>query len=246
MGKPLFVWLGSGRAKRRRVGEKGRLLDEAARAGLPVPAGAVLLDEFFQLALKERLAVRDAGHLWIPDPELLHNTLFLSVRLPEFDRPVAVRAAFSVEQDGQRRSAGGVAPCLGVRLSEPQATARALESIWSAALSPEPTARRDVLLIEMVDEAVSGNVTSYALAEQDSVTCSAAGNASVREIVLPRLRPWRRAAEDLPPFAQRLQMLLRGLRRTLGDGDWVVDWIDDGRICWLTQARLAANPVGEL
>jgi hypothetical protein len=30
-------------------------------------------------------------------------------------------------------------------------------------------------------------------------------------------------------------MLLRGARRTFGDDDWMIEWIDDGRICWLIQ-----------
>jgi hypothetical protein len=34
---------------------------------------------------------------------------------------------------------------------------------------------------------------------------------------------------------QRLQQLLRGVRRTFGQGNWQIDWLDDGRICWLIQ-----------
>ena len=41
--------------------------------------------------------------------------------------------------------------------------------------------------------------------------------------------------QSLPIYVQRLQYLLSGIRRTLGKGDWTIEWIDDGEICWLVQ-----------
>ncbi|MCZ7668469.1 MAG: hypothetical protein M5U34_15385 [Chloroflexi bacterium] len=41
----------------------------------------------------------------------------------------------------------------------------------------------------------------------------------------------------MPPYAQRLQKLLRGIRRTFGQGSWQVDWLDDGEICWVVKVE---------
>ena len=95
MASSLFIWLGSGRARRRRIGHKGRLLDEAARAGLPVPAGAILTDELLRVFVEKGLVENYDGRLIAPDPELLHNTLFFTVGLPRLDRPGALRPALT-------------------------------------------------------------------------------------------------------------------------------------------------------
>jgi hypothetical protein len=91
----MFVWLGSGRARRNGVGLKGRLLDEAARARLPVPGGAIVLDAFYRFACREGLVVERDGRPEIPDPPYLSNTLYYGMRLPRFNRPVIIRPAFS-------------------------------------------------------------------------------------------------------------------------------------------------------
>jgi hypothetical protein len=52
---------------------------------------------------------------------------------------------------------------------------------------------------------------------------------------LPLLGWGKRPLASLPPFARRLQQLLRGVRRALGDGNWEITWLDDGRDCWLVQ-----------
>jgi pyruvate,water dikinase len=65
-----------------------------------------------------------------------------------------------------------------------------------------------------------------------TVTMSPTGKQS---LVLPPLGTWQRPSPHLPAYAQRLQQLLRGLRRTFGQGDWGVAWADDGRICWMLQ-----------
>ena len=100
MTTPLFIWLGAGRARRHHVGPPAARLDQAANAGLPVPAGAVLLDAFFRVALANGLAQANGGVV-IPDAELWHNTLHYSAHLPRFRRPVdvyAVAAATGVLQ----------------------------------------------------------------------------------------------------------------------------------------------------
>lgn len=229
MAQPMFVWLGSGRTRKRRVGGKGRFLDEAARAGLPVPAGAVLLDEFYRFCLECGLAQRVVNQLIIPDIELWHNTLFHSVRLPRFDRPVAVRPSFS--DDG-----GAVVPGPTARqwvdLNDPAAAAAALSAIWTAAVHLPTPGRADTLIMEMVTAEHAGHV-NISDDEADEITVSSPSAATFR---LPRLLPRRVPEESLPPYARRLQMLARGLRRTFGSAVRQVEWADDGAICYVLGA----------
>jgi hypothetical protein len=225
----MFVWLGSGRTRKRHVGGLGRFLDEAARAGLPVPAGAVLLDEFYRFCLGRGLAQRTADQLIIPDIELWHNTLFHSVRLPTFDRPVAVRPSFSA--DG-----GGLMPNplarQWVSLNDPVAAADAFSAIWTVAVHFPATTRADTLIIEMVTAEHAGCV-NLSDGEADEITVASPSAATLR---LPRLLPLRAPDESLPPYARRLQMLVRGLRRTFGPAVRQVEWADDGAICYVLGA----------
>ena len=235
MSAPLFIWLGSGRARRRAVGPPARQLDQAAQAGLPVPAGAVLLDEFFRLALDTGLAQANGRTVAIPDPELWHNTLFHSVRLPRFRRPVAVYAV-AVATTGDETAAGAPpVACRDVDFANPPAAARALEAVWSAA-PPGDTARRDALIIEMVPAQVTGAATTT---DADDDWVAPAGAAP---FALPQLRGRRGPDADRPPYVRRLQQLLRGVRRTFGSGAWRIEWADDGHICWLVLVSAVLSP----
>jgi len=238
MAGAMFIWLGAGRARRRKVGDAGRLLDEAARGGLPVPAGAILLDEFFRLAQAEGLAVESGSRLTVADPELLYNTLIHSVRLPRFGRPVSVRAVRAGAGD-ERATALPAHPFID--FDDPAAAAGALAAAWSA-FGQDGDARRDVLIAERVEARHAGVAVMEADGESDLIRY-ADGTAGAADWPLPRLRRGLRPAEALPPFGRRLQQLLRGARRTLGPGDWLVEWADDGHICWLVgvQRLLPSN-----
>src|SRR5690554_4489859 len=98
MSRLLFVWLGSNRARKRGVSAPGVLLDRAARAGLPVPAGAILLDDVYRLALDEGAAIVSDGRVIVPDPAWLHDLLYQGVRFPVIDAPVAVRPVLVMEE----------------------------------------------------------------------------------------------------------------------------------------------------
>lgn len=218
--KTPFVWLGSGRAKKWGVAAKGRLLDKAAKAGLPVPSGAILLDELFQLLLNEGVVMMENGRITAPDPVWLHETLYQSVRFPHLDKPVAVRSA----------RAAAAAPQLGVDFTDPAQLSHSLCEIWSLL----DGRRRDALVMEMVggDSTGLAQTVTHSQNETDAVHI-----ASHPPLALPHLRRWQRPAPDQPPHLQRLQQLLRGVRRTFGPGEWHIDWLDDGRICWLIQVR---------
>lgn len=50
-----------------------------------------------------------------------------------------------------------------------------------------------------------------------------------------------KADHSLPLYVQRLQHFLSGIRRTLGKGDWAIEWIDNGDICWIVQISECEN-----
>lgn len=213
--KQFFIWLGSGRSRKWDVGAKAQYLDQAAQAGLPVPAGAILLDEFFQLALAEGVIVAgEHGAFTAPDPQWLSETLFEGVRLPHLGKPAAVRAAVPLT---------GYVPRLTVDLNDPVELSRSLCTVWSLAAQGE--ARRDVLIMAMVTGDEAGTAVSHHTTKTDQIP----------PFNLVQLGAWQRPSKALPPHVQRLQQLLRGIRRTFGARNWVVDWVDDGRICWLLQ-----------
>lgn len=218
----MFIWLGAGRARRRAVGPAGRLLDQAAQAGLPVPAGAVLLDEFYRFALGAGLA-RAGGGVVIPDPELWHNTLHHSAHLPRFPRPVAV-SVIPTGDDPDTLQPGDHS----VDFNDAPAAARAVAAAWSRAAAD--TARRDVLILETVATQTAGLALTTDGAADDTVTLS---QPAAGALALPQLHGRRGPDGDIPPYARRLQQLMRGARRTFGRGVWRIRWADDGHICWL-------------
>lgn len=225
-----FVWLGSGRAKRRHVDLEGRLLDQAAKAGLPVAPGAILLDEFYRVCLKERLVeIYDGRHI-IPDAELLHATLFYSARLPRFEHPIAT----SLVTGGGGVAGASVTPRHRsvIDAGQPGQLAGALAVAWDGVSARGDGARRDVLLLEEIAAEHSGRARLRDGEGEDHIE-GYGEDANGTNFALPVLTGWRKPDEALPPYAQRLQMLLRGVRHTFGRGDWAVEWADDGQICRL-------------
>jgi hypothetical protein len=221
-----FVWLGSGRTRKYDVTEKPRLLDKAARAGLPVPNGGLLLDLFFWLAWEEGVVQEENGTAVIPDPAALLDLLYTAVRFPRLDKPLAIRSCFPDNIPGQAH--------LHVQPDDAEALSRALSQIWTAVL-PYEDIPRDALIMEMVEVQVGGTAVTDSSADSDQFSVfseqfSVGGK-------LPRPGWFGRSKADLPDYGRRLQKLLGGVRRTLGKGKWEVTWGDDGRICWILQIR---------
>ena len=229
----MFIWLGAGRARRHHVGSPARLLDQAATAGLPVPAGAVVLDPFFHFSLAHGLAQANGGVV-IPDAELWHNTLHDSAHLPRFRRPVDVYAVAAEPTPGLSVPLGRA-----VEFNDPHAAARALERVWSVTrLAAEPP-RRDALIVETVAAAMAGTATTVTDQPADRIALTHSPDSGFD---LPQLSGRRRPDSDQPPYARRLQQLLRGARRTFGRGAWQIAWADDGAICWLLLTAALETP----
>ncbi len=239
MAKTVFVWLGSRRTRKHPIGGKGRLLDVAASRGLPVPNGGILLHELYQLLLVEGVIREQGRAVQVPDPVWLHETLFAGVRFPRLNKLVAIRPAYSLVAPPAGEANGDFTCSLRIDMSDPHALSAGLGTVWSSALAWEEPLRCDALIMEMVAVQMAGKVFMSQAEAQDGVVLAGETGAS---LVLPWLARWQRPLPDVPPFAQRLQQLLRGVRHTFGQRassgeNWVVDWADDGRVCWLLRLR---------
>ena len=236
MKKTPFIWLGADRARKWSVGDKALLLDKAAHAGLPVPNGAILLDELFHLFVQEGVVAMNGTAVTDCDADWLYESLYDGIRFPRFDQPVILRAAFSALAHEQMPIAS--AAKAHVDLNAPDELARALCSVWSVSPNSEIAFRRDVLVMEMVEGKVGGTAVTTKLSAgvttKDTVTDQITTSDGSLEI--PQLTGFfPRTDSSLPPYAQRLQKLLRGIRRTFGQGSWQIDWLDDGEICWVVK-----------
>ncbi len=218
-----------------------RLLDETASAGLPVPAGAILLDEFYQILLESGVATLQTGRLEIREPAQLYDTLYNGIRFPRLDYRVTVRPLYSAA--GAAVDAGDSWPPPAVDFTAIAELTHTLTGLWQAALSWEqqnpaaPILRRDVIVMKAVTTHTSGEAVSRLDENSDSIRYQE--GAATGTLRLARLNSWQRPDTDLPLFGQRLQQLLRGVRRTVGKGNWQIQWADDGRICWLVKIRPA-------
>jgi hypothetical protein len=236
MAKTMFVWLGSGRTRKFKVGESGQLLDQAARAGLPVPAGAIVLDSFYRIMLKEGLARHEGQVVLIDDPGIFQDTLFHSVRLPRFERPVTLYPIPAHPTALNHRPI-----CLNVDLRNPIQTARAFEIAWGTDGGTQIFKRYDTIILEMVEAIHTGTATLIEDENKDHIRLKTSEPnehglwVGEDTIALERLKRLRRPDDSLPPFARRLQMLLRGIRRTFNNIDLYIEWADDGSICWINQ-----------
>lgn len=206
--------LGSGQLAQAGVGPKAALLDRALRAGLPVPRGYVITEDEGQFAA------------------------------PALRGPVAVRSAFSAEDGAGESLAGWFLSLLWV---EPEDVPAAVEQVRESAARREGKFRRDVLVLEMVNARTAGVAFLESDFQDDLVNWTTgtaeglvSGEVRGQRLLLPRLLGGEHAAAD--GFEPRLQRMLRDVRRVFGDGNWDVEWADDGAVCWLVQVRRITRP----
>lgn len=234
--KTPFVWLGSKRAQKRGVGPKGASLDIAARAGLPVAKGAILLHEFYRLLLDETLIHWQNGRLFANNPQEVYDALYTAVRFPRINKPVTVRPAFWPPLENATK-------INNIQFTHPTQLTDTLCTIWAEGDRNNPNLRRDVLIQEAMavqccgiacaDSSNQDDLVRYAWVNGDTAVYAPHHLAEAMQI--PHLQRWQASRPDLPPFAQRLQKLLRGIRRTFGEQTRQINWIDDGHICWIDE-----------
>lgn len=228
------------------VGNKAALLNEAVKAGLPVPNGIVLLDNAWRRLIDEGIVSVEG-----PDVTVHSADDFLErFALHEMQRPVAVRSAFAAEDRPHAALAGYFLSRLNVPHDDPDALIEALVEVWQSADRQPGPFRRDILVMEMAAAQTAGVAFTQAAYEDDLVNFTAgvgdrllAGQVGGEALTLPKLRAWERPTA-VEPWQRRLQMLLRGVRRSfnLRGTDWDVEWADDGQVCWLLQVRPITAP----
>lgn len=228
-----FIWLGSGRTRKREVARKGRLLDRAARSGLPVPSGGILLDDFYRICLSEGVVEIVDNAVVVPDPVWLHEVLYRDVRFPRLEKAVAVRSAVAIRSADDQPI--GMAR-LNIDFNDPVQMAKALREVWSIMNRLNDEQSHDILVMEMIMIQTAGEALSASDKTKDQVELTLGTDGPLSgSFTLDKIGTFQRTSADLPPFARRLQKLLRGVRRSFGKGKWRADWADDGKICWLLQ-----------
>jgi pyruvate,water dikinase len=237
MSKLEFAVLGTGNAQRDAVGNKGRLLDRAKRANLMVPNGILVLDETFDGLL--------AG-----SPDLDQKLTRISQQLVErlttlgIREPYAVRSAFSAEDTQGSAMAGHFKSKLFVDQAD---VGDAFIDVWHSADAHGQGIRRDIMIMSMVDAMKAGVAFTERDFEDDLINyCAGTAEALVSGQVagdatsLPKLRSFEKSLPEsasVQPFLQRLQLLLRDVRLLFGEGDWDIEWADNGAHCYLVQIR---------
>ncbi len=224
----LLVPLGSGLASAAGAGPRADLLDRCARAGLPVPAGAVLLDD-----------ARRWGEL--DDADLAGPT--------NPSQLVTVRSAFAPPGEVASRTIPSLPAGDGPGI------VAVVRSIWAAGAAAG-VARADVILFAHVPGVQAGAAVTGPdrddVVSWHEVTPEARQAGGDREVGRWAARPLRardrphRATDrvPLPPWGMRLVRLLRDVREVVGVDRWDVEWVDDGWRCWLVGLQPATGDAG--
>ncbi|MCU0499633.1 MAG: PEP-utilizing enzyme [Anaerolineae bacterium] len=257
MTKHVYLCLGSGSAQQVKVGNKAALLDQAARRGLSVPLGVIVLDTAWDQAVLLGLIAIDGERVRVIDEVGLVRFL----GLPDLGAQVAVRSAFAIEDRHDQSLAGYFESVLHVPSDHPQKLGAAIAQVLSSATRMQSTTvelpavslggsapramgffRRDMLIMSMVNAQMAGVAFTEREFEDDLINYTAGtgdrlvqGKVAGEAISLPKLWDWESVAIDT--WQGRLQHLLREVRRHFGRGDWDVEWADDGSQCYLLQLR---------
>lgn len=227
MRPPFFLRLGAGKTRRYPMAASATLLDRAAQAGLPTPAGIILLDEGWQRLLAEGI-VRVVGEDVHVDGA---DILLRSFALHALPRAVAVRPIFTRDA-----ATTWYESRLDVPPDDPPALIHALIDVWHSAQRGPGVSRRDILIMDMIVAQQAGVASLRAGQADDSVQLTAGPGGCALETAwrLPRLTAWQRPTAETP-YKRRLQQMLRGVRRSLAltGPAWEITWVDDGATCWL-------------
>lgn len=209
-----FAWLGSGRTRKVEIEAEGKWLDAAARRGLPLPNGGILLDYSLQLLLDAKIIVEENGRFSSPNPQWLYDAFYEDIRFPQLDGLVTLSTLSTPK-----------IKLKSIDILDKQALADSLCSLWT-----QMNGRHDVLIMEMVGDGLRGTAVSTL----DNTTPDQIISHNQDPIAAAKRGRWRANDAGLPDYAKRVQRLLDGVRRSLGkDHVWVIEWADDGQDCWL-------------
>ena len=225
-----LVVLGGSDRRAADVSPKASMLHRAALAGVTIPVCIVIPDALYASWLAEGC----------PLPPELTSSL------------VAVRSAFSSEDNPRHAHAGMFESVLRVPGNEPAAVAVAAAHVRASGDDRE--LRRDVIIMTMIEAKHAGVAFTEREHEDDLVNLVAGtaedlmtGKVAGQTLDIPRCRRGEDTDVLLPSWAQRLQRVLQLVRELAnvnrwGSGDWDVEWADDGTVCWVVQLRPVTRP----
>ncbi|HSH03487.1 MAG TPA: hypothetical protein VLL52_13275 [Anaerolineae bacterium] len=218
-----FTWLGSKRAHKHNVAPIGSLLDKAARGGLPVPTGAIILDNFYRTARDRDVLQLHQNQITCPNPTDLYDLVYGLMRFPQINEPVTLQPAFSPHQLTPPYPWHPNQTTPPFDFLDENEIANHLCTLYTRAYQQNAD-RFDILLTTHQPKLTTNTVQTT-----KSHTRLLLGHHTL----IPKLYPSQPPTHTLPPHLQRLQRLIRGLCRTLDDDNWLIHWGDDGHICWL-------------
>ncbi len=222
--------IGGGDSRALDCAPKAAMLHRAARAGVAIPDAVVIPDAEFDAWVA-------AGHAL---PSTLRGGLLV------------VRSAFATEDAPSHTNTGAFTSVLRVPADDRQAIAAAAAAVRASGAHAATT--RDVLVMRQVAAQHAGVAFTEREHEDDLVNVVngtaeelLAGKVSGQTLDIPRCRRGEPTDVLLPPWAQRLQRVLLLVRdlghvNRWGNGDWDVEWADDGEVCWVVQLRPVTRP----
>jgi phosphohistidine swiveling domain-containing protein len=225
-----YALIGGGDRRALDCAPKAAMLHRAARAGVAIPDAVVIPDAEFD----------DWVHSGLVLPSELRGGLLV------------VRSAFAAEDTPSKSNAGAFASVLRVPADDRPALRAAADAVRASGERSGVT--RDVLVMRLVDARHAGVAFTEREHEDDLVNVVSgtaedllAGKVSGQTLDIPRIRRGEPTGALLPPWAQRLQrvlLLIRDLSHVnrWGNGDWDVEWADDGEVCWVVQLRPVTRP----
>lgn len=210
------------------VAPKAQLLNLAVRAELPVPNGIVILDDTWARLQGWGVLVIDGD-----DVHVTNGMFFLeAMALHKLKRTVVVRRAFSGQSSELSKTSE-----LIVAPDETEKLIRTLIAVWQSGAGD--ATRRDIIVMEYVAGMNKGDVRLGNDASADSATTTDCATEQTTTVELLQLSRWQRPTAN-EPMLRRLQQLLRGVRRSFGREQIArIEWIDDGKVCWLVQVDAA-------
>lgn len=213
-----FLRIGSRSSTFRKLGisDNVRLLNEVIKGGLPVPASIVLLNEGWERMLADGIVEIDGENVIVQSADEFVARFALN----------GVRKEVVIHATTINSTKHNVPPT-AIPLIE------AIIAVWQASRHHK-TSRDDILIMEAVSAQRQGTVISRQDAPVDVISDA---------LSLPKLSRWQRPTQSAD-WQRRLQLLLRGVRRTLSleaNQDWELSWADDGSVCWVVGIRPIVN-----
>ena len=229
-----LIKLGSGDINNSKYSFKAKGLDLAAYKKIFVPQGYLIPHELLSVFETNKVE---------------RNILITEIQTLFKKSSIAIRSAFSVEDQKDNSFAGVFDTVLCVDKNDPQEIINGLKTVLKSSRTYKNKSRQDILIMEMIKAKYSGVAFTESQYEDDQINWTegiasklVSGEISGEKVTIPKLKNCdiflkKPDINNDLPFHSRLQDLLNKIRNIFGEKEWDVEWADDGFICWLIQIR---------